>query len=107
MTMTHNKQATREGARPAPPWPPDGPGGPGGTDEKPSGWLHRPHRRVLAAAAVAVIAVAAGGGIAYGTSGGPATLTTAQITAKTDPGVVDVVATDGYEHSTSAARGSC
>jgi S1-C subfamily serine protease len=32
-------------------------------------------------------------------------LTTAQIIAKTDPGVVDVVATDGYQHSTSAGTG--
>jgi S1-C subfamily serine protease len=91
MSAIYDKQATEEPAQPS---SPPVPGAPGGINSEPGGWFRRPRRRrALAAAAAATIVTAAGGGIAYAASSGPVTLTTAQITAKTDPGVVDVVST--------------
>ena len=91
MSAIYDKQVT-EG--PAQPSSPPVPGGPGGINKESGGWFRRPRRRrALAAGAAAIIVSAAGGGIAYAASSGPVTLTTAQITAKTDPGVVDVVST--------------
>jgi S1-C subfamily serine protease len=106
MTVIDEKRATGAGAHPTPLWAAGGPDGPGGTDGKSSDWLRRPRRRrALAVSAVAVIAAGAGGGIAYATARGSATLTTAQVTATTDPAVVDVVSVLGYEHGTSAGTG--
>jgi S1-C subfamily serine protease len=91
MSTIYDKQVTEEPAQPS---SPPGPGGPGGINNERGGGFRRPRRRrALAAAAAAIIIAAAGGGIAYAASSGPVTLTTAQITAKTDPGVVDVVST--------------
>ena len=53
----------------------------------------------------AIIGLASGGGVAYAAAGGPATLTTAQITARTDPGLTYVVATISYANETSAGTG--
>ena len=53
----------------------------------------------------AIIGLASGGGVAYAAAGGSATLTTAQITARTDPGLAYVVATISYANETSAGTG--
>lgn len=102
MSVTYDKPAAGQTEQPA---AIGAPGGPGGTNGKLGGWFRRPRRRVLALAAAAIIGVSAGGSVAYAVSGGSATLTTAQIIAKTDPSVVDVVATDGYQPATSAGTG--
>ncbi|HXW87910.1 MAG TPA: trypsin-like peptidase domain-containing protein [Streptosporangiaceae bacterium] len=98
---------------PPPPPPPDWrgyagpawPGGPGyggpGAPDDPARRRHR--RRAAIAAGVAVAAIAAGG-TAWAISG-PTTLTTAQIVSQTDPGLVDVISTLGYQHGTAEGTG--
>jgi S1-C subfamily serine protease len=94
------------------PWPgpggPFGPGGPpgyGGGGEGPGRPLRRPGRYVLAALAAVAIALGAFWGVrATGVTPGPV-LTTSQIAAQTDPGLVDVVSTLGYQQATSAGTG--
>jgi S1-C subfamily serine protease len=83
-----------------PAWP-AGPGyaGPGAPD----GRQRRRRRRVAIAAGIAAAAVAAGG-TAWATAGS-APLSTAQIASQTDPGLVDVISTLGYEHGTSEGTG--
>src|SRR5947209_3857286 len=66
----------------------------------------RPRFRLLAL--TAAVAMAAGAGTAWAATAGTGTsavLTTAQIVAKTDPGVVDVVSTLGYSGGTAAGTG--
>jgi S1-C subfamily serine protease len=99
--------------QPDSPWP--GPGGPGGSGgyggyggwgEEPGRPVRRPRRYVLAAAVA--IAVALGGFLglrATGITPGAAVLTTSQIAAQTDPGLVDVVSTLGYQQATAAGTG--
>jgi S1-C subfamily serine protease len=81
--------------------------GPGGPNDIPHGLASRPRRRrvVLALAAAAIIGAATGGGVAYAASAGPATMTTAQIRAATNPGLVDVVTTLGYQGAKAAGTG--
>jgi len=55
------------------------------------------------AAGLAAVAVAAGG-TAWSTAGS-GSLTTAQIVSQTNPGVVDVISTLGYQHGTAAGTG--
>ncbi len=86
-----------------PPWP----GGPG------YGWPVKPgerqpkrrRRRVAIAAGVATVAVAAGGTAWAASSSGAAVLSTAQIVSQTDPGLVDVISTLGYQHGTAEGTG--
>ena len=87
-----------------------GPGDPlgyGGRPEGPGG----PARRVGRGVAVAVAAFALGAGALWGaqaagiTPGSSTVLTTAQIAARTDPGLVDVVTTLGYQHARAAGTG--
>jgi S1-C subfamily serine protease len=100
------------GAVPPPPpppamWPAPGmPGGYGGPAHAASGPTKRRSRRTLmAAAGVAAVAIAAGG-TAWATSGSSSTtLTTAQVTSQTDPGLVDVISTLGYQHGTAEGTG--
>src|ERR1019366_7061333 len=81
------------------PWP--GPGGPFG----PRGPPGRPRRYVLAALVAVAVALGAFWGVrATGATPG-AVLTTSQIAAQTDPGLVDVVSTLGYQQATSAGTG--
>ena len=85
---------------------PVGPGGPGILEHKPGGQPRRPWRRRGLAVAVAVILALGAGGAAWAASGGSGgTLTTAQITATTDPGLVDVVSTLGYAHGIAEGTG--
>jgi S1-C subfamily serine protease len=89
-------------------------GGPGFGSEPPPP-RRRSHKRGLAiTAAIALVAGAAVGGIIGSTdttSTGTATatsktvLSTSQIAARVDPGLVDVVSTDGDEQATSAGTG--
>ncbi len=87
-----------------------GPGDPlgyGGRPEGPGG----PARRVGRGVAVAVAAFALGAGALWGaqaagiTPGSSTVLTTSQIAARTDPGLVDVVTTLGYQHARAAGTG--
>ena len=94
------------------PWPgPGGPFGPGGPPgygsggEGPGSPLRRPRRYVLAALVAVAVALGAFWGVrATGATPG-AVLTTSQIAAQTDPGLVDVVSTLGYQQATSAGTG--
>jgi S1-C subfamily serine protease len=84
---------------------PGAPGGPGagGAPERPS---RRARLRVLALTAAAGVLVGAGSAWALtaGTSAG-SVLTTSQIVAKTDPGLVDVVSSLGYQSGEAAGTG--
>ena len=88
-------QAGPEQPGPYSPWPgPGSPAGPGG---------RRFRRRLLLAGAAAVVGV----GTFWGTgmmSGGTA-LTTSQIAAQVDPGLVDVVSTLGFQQAQAAGTG--
>ncbi len=63
----------------------------------------RRRRRVAIAAGIAAAALAAGGTV-WATAG-TATLSTAQIASQTDPGLVDVISTLGYQHGTAEGTG--
>jgi len=103
------------GAVPPPPPPPPpgwhgyaGPGWPGGPGHDGPGApdypARRRHRRRAAIAAGVAAAAIAGGGTAWATSGAT-TLSTAQIVSQTDPGLVDVISTLGYQHGTAEGTG--
>src|ERR1700751_5718701 len=80
----------------------------GGRPEGPGGG---PPRRTGRRLAVALAAFALGAGAVWGaqqaglTPGGSTVLTTAQIATRTDPGLVDVVTTLGYQHAQAAGTG--
>jgi S1-C subfamily serine protease len=88
-----------------------GPGDPLGYGGRPEGPGGGPPRRTGRRLAVALAAFALGAGAVWGaqaaglTPGGSAVLTTAQIAARTDPGLVDVVTTLGYQHAQAAGTG--
>lgn len=96
-------------AQPHTPWPgpealaaPPGYGAAG----NPGGPARRPRGRLLAITAAA--ALAAGAGSAWlATAGGAAdtVLTMSQIVTKTNPGIVDVVSTLGYQQATASGTG--
>ena len=97
-------------------WPgyggPDYPGGPGGYGGGPYGHGGRGGRvrRLRRGVLVAAIAILAGAGAFFGvnasTGSAPRTaLTTSQITAQADPGLVDVVSTLGYQQAEAAGTG--
>jgi S1-C subfamily serine protease len=65
----------------------------------------RRHRVALLAGGLAVAGVAAASGSALAARTVPPQLTTAQIAAKTGPGLVDITATLGYQHAASAGTG--
>ena len=82
------------------PWPGGtGYSGPGGPDGRP----RRRRRGVAIAAGIAAAALAAGGTV-WATTG-TTTLSTAQIASQTDPGLVDVISTLGYQHGTAEGTG--
>jgi S1-C subfamily serine protease len=89
-------------------------GGPGFTSEPPPPPRRNHKRGLMATGAVALLVGAAAGGLIgsmHTTATGTATatsktvLTTSQIAARVDPGLVDVVSTDGDEQATSAGTG--
>jgi S1-C subfamily serine protease len=113
MTMIYDPPASTGQTPPGAPWHgPAGPGGPGGPygfgggGEGPG----HPVRRWRHRAGLAAVAVVAGLGtffalLAATASSRPATLTTAQIAAQTDPGVVDIVSNLGLQQAKSAGTG--
>ena len=82
---------------------PQGPGGGPGSGSGPSGWLRRHRLKVIGVTAAA--ALVAGAGTAWAATSGPGVLTQAQIVAKTDPAVVDVVSTLGFRNGSAAGTG--
>ena len=90
-------------------------GGPGFGSEPPPPPPRRNHKRGLAiTAAAALVAGAAAGGVIGSTGSGAAStatatsktvLSTSQIAARVDPGLVDVVSTDGDQQATSEGTG--
>jgi len=88
-----------------------GPGDPLGYGGRPEGPGGGPPRRTGRRLAVALAAFALGAGAVWGaqqaglTPGGSTVLTTAQIATRTDPGLVDVVTTLGYQHAQAAGTG--
>src|SRR5581483_10886876 len=99
-----DEQAAGQPAQPSEPMDPGSPSGPG--NDTPRGLLRRPRQhRALALAAVAIVGAVAGGGVAYAASAGPGTMTTAQIRSATNPGLVDVVTTLGYQQAKAAGTG--
>ena len=105
---------------PAMPWqPPGGPGGDGGAGGEPGGPVRRPHRRrsLAIAAACVVLVLAAALGTALGLQSTPAASPkpaprtsapvsrTAAVAAAVDPGLVDVIATLGYQDAVSEGTG--
>ena len=105
MSTIYDPPMTTE-PRQAPPgqWP--GPGGPW-YPASPPRRPRRPLRYALAAVAAGAIAASAVVGVRAGGAGtsGSATLTTAQVAAKVDPGLVDVVSTMGYQETKGAGTG--
>ncbi len=90
-----------------------GPGGYGGYGSGPGGYgpgqpdgkRQRRHRFMLAGASAGVAAVLAVVGVGAVNALGSTTLTTAQIAAKVNPGLVDVVSTLGYQNGEAAGTG--
>jgi S1-C subfamily serine protease len=104
VSVNHDEQAAGQPAQPSEPMGPGYPSGP--RDDTPHGLFGRPRRhRALAVAAVAMVGAVAGGGVAYAASSGPGTMTTSQIRAATNPGLVDVVTTLGYQGAKAAGTG--
>jgi S1-C subfamily serine protease len=103
MSLSHDEEPAGQPAQPSLRLDPASPDGPGNS---PRGLFGRPHRhRALALAAVAMVGAVAGGGVAYAATAGPGTLTTSQIRAATNPGLVDVVTTLGYQGAKAAGTG--
>ena len=114
MSTTYDPQISPGSGQTQPYWP--GPGGPAGYGEGPGGYGGGPagqggpgprfRRRLLLAGTAVVVAVGTFWGLqATGITSGSAALTTSQIAAKVDPGLVDVVSTLGYEQAESAGTG--
>jgi S1-C subfamily serine protease len=111
MSTVYNPPVSAGSAHaPAPPaWPspggPEGPAGPpgyGGGGEEPGRPVRRPRGRYILAAGV--VAAALVGGL-LGLHSATPVLTTAQIAARTNPGLVDVVSTLGYQQATASGTG--
>jgi S1-C subfamily serine protease len=88
---------------------PEGPGGPGGQDgygDQRNARGGRPWRRhALVAGASATAAALVITGVSVANAMGATVLTTQQIAAKVDPGLVDVVTTLGYQGGAAAGTG--
>jgi S1-C subfamily serine protease len=80
-----------------------GPGGYGPVE--PDDGRRRRHRRMLAGASVGMAAVLTIVGLGAANALGSTTLTTSQIAAKVDPGLVDVVSTLGFQNGEAAGTG--
>jgi S1-C subfamily serine protease len=82
-----------------------GPGGYGYGPVEPDGGRRRRRRVMLAGASAGVAAVLTIVGLGAANAFGATTLTTAQVAAKVDPGLVDVVSTLGYQNGEAAGTG--
>jgi len=105
--VPYGSQTSYGSMPPPPPPPPPGWGGGGSSGQgggHHSGPPRRSHRRMLAMGAGVAVLALAGGGTAWA-AGGSSTLSTAQIAARTDPGLVDVTSTLGYQHGTAEGTG--
>ena len=100
--------------QPPPPAPWFGPGGPDGPEgtagygggEGPGKPTRRFPRGLLAVAAAGAVGLATFWGLsAAGVTSGSKVLTTSQIAAQTDPGLVDIYTTLGYQHAQAAGTG--
>ncbi|HYB86578.1 MAG TPA: trypsin-like peptidase domain-containing protein [Streptosporangiaceae bacterium] len=115
MSTTYDPPITAGPGQPPPPEPwfgpggPSGPGGPtgyGGGGEGPGNPTRRFRRGLLAAAIAGAVGAAAFWGLS--SAGGPLghkVLTTSQIAAQTDPGLVDIYTTLGYQQARAAGTG--
>ncbi|HEX7267037.1 MAG TPA: trypsin-like peptidase domain-containing protein [Streptosporangiaceae bacterium] len=97
---------------PPPPWfGPGDPGGPGGPvgyggGEGPGNPTRRFRRGLLAAGVAGAVGLAAFWGLsASGITSGSKVLTTSQIAAQVDPGLVNITTTLGYQHARAAGTG--
>jgi S1-C subfamily serine protease len=81
-----------------------GPGGPGSQGRDGRGRRRR-RRVLLGGASLGMAAALAFAGLGAANAFGGTTLTTSQIEAKVDPGLVDVVSTLGYQGGTAAGTG--
>jgi S1-C subfamily serine protease len=104
--------AESEPASPYSPWPgpggPEGPGGPGGYGggtPDPGSPVRHAGRRLLVAAAAVLVALGTFFGLQAAGGSAGAALTTSQIAARVDPGLVDVVSTLGYQQAEAAGTG--
>ena len=113
MTTTYDPPiAAGPGQPPPEPWygpgGPSGPGGPpgyGGGGEGPAKPARRLRRGILAAGVVGAVGLAAWGLSTTGVLPGHHALTTSQIAAQTDPGLVDIYTNLGYQQAQAAGTG--
>jgi S1-C subfamily serine protease len=116
MSTYYYPPAPEAGQTPPPPYPgwpgyggPGYPGDPKGYGGGPGDRGRRPrrlHRGLLLAAVAVLVGTGTFLGVSAATGTAPQTaLTTAQITAHTDPGLVDVVSTLGYQQAQAAGTG--
>ena len=112
MTMIYDPPSYA-GSGQTPPWyGPEGPGGPGGPagygggGDGPRHPVHRYRHRALLAATAVVAGLGTFFGLMAATANSRNTiLTTAQVAAQTNPGLVDVVSTLGLQQAASAGTG--
>ena len=112
MTMIYDPPSYA-GSGQTPPWQgPEGPGGPGGPagygggGDGPRHPVHRFRHRALLAATAVVAGLGTFFGLMAATANSRNTiLTTAQVAAQTNPGLVDVVSTLGLQQAASAGTG--
>jgi S1-C subfamily serine protease len=106
MSTIYDSPISAGATQPGPyaPWSdPGDPAGPGGGPGSPPGPPRRFRRRLLLAGAAVVVGV----GTFWGTGmmSGSTALTTAQLAARVDPGLVDVVSTLGLQQAQAAGTG--
>jgi S1-C subfamily serine protease len=94
---------------PPPPPPPAWPGGygwPAGPEQQGAGQQGRKkHRAAMLVSGAAALALLAGGSAWAVASSGSSPLTATEIATQTDPGLVDVISTLGYQHGTAEGTG--
>ncbi len=83
----------------------NGPAGYGSGPTGPDGGRRRRRRFVLAGASAGAAVALTIAGLGAASAFGATTLTTAQVAAKVDPGLVDVVSTLGYQNGEAAGTG--
>jgi S1-C subfamily serine protease len=114
MSTIYDPQISAGSGQTQPYWP--GPGGPAGYGEGPGGYgggpagpggpVRRFRRRLLLAGTAVVVGLVTFFGLqATGFTSGGRALTTPQIAAQVDPGLVDVVSTLGFQQAEAAGTG--